>query len=81
MNNTCLCNNFTSLYCALATSTDQNESSLPKAVLIGIVVGGIIPGIVVVGTLAYIIFKKCFSKASKRTPYKYNSFELMSFEA
>ena len=81
VNNTCLCNNFTSLYCALATTTEQNESSLPKAVLIGIVLGGIITGVVVVATLVYIIFKKCFSKVSKRIPYKYNSFELMSFEA
>ena len=41
---------------------------------------GAVGGAGIIALASYFIYKKCLSKAAKRTPYTYNQFELMSFE-
>jgi len=47
----------------------------------GAIIGGAAAGgMVVLAITSYALYKKVFSRASKRTPYVYIQTELMSFE-
>ena len=70
----CLCSNYTTIFCDLAAA-QENKSSFPMYV---IAIAAVV-GVAVIVVVSYLVFKKFFSAASKRTPYIYDPVELMSF--